>query len=167
MNDQAMIAFLPTDTSWCKQEFPHMTLVYAGRITDRAASDFNTMAKDAITCARIMGSFSLEVSGLEVFGPKGSTDPSEQVDVLTFLPTSKLLAARQIVDYWNASEFKEFRPHVTIGPTGSAANNPMTDPYGKSMEISGNPAYPTSLYFHQIAACWGDEKLIFNLRSEY
>lgn len=139
-----------------------MTLVYAGKTADRAASDFNTMAKDAITCARIMGSFHLEVNGVEQFGPDG-----EQVDALTFLPTSKLLAARRIVDYWNASQYKDFKPHATIGPAGSAVNNDMTDPYGKSQMIPGSPAYPTSLYFHQIAACWGDQKLIFNLRSDW
>lgn len=166
MEGHAMIAFLPSDTSWCKQEFPHMTLVYAGKIADRAASDFNTMAKDAITCARLMGSFRLDVHGVEVFGPKDS-GPEDQVDVLTFLPTSKLLAARKVVEYWNASEFKNFIPHATIGPVGSAANNPMTDPYGTSKMVPGNPAYPTSLYFHQIAACWGDQKLIFNLGSDY
>lgn len=155
-----MIAFLPTDTSWCKQDFPHMTLVYAGKTTDRAASDFNTLAKDAITCARLTGSFRLDVTGIEVFGPKGGSQ-EDQVDVLTFMPTPKLVTARQIVEHWNASEFKIFTPHATIGPVGSATNNPMNSQY----EIPGNPAYPLSLYFSRIAACWGDQKLIFNLSS--
>jgi 2'-5' RNA ligase len=158
MTEHAMIAFLPTDTSWCKQDFPHMTLVYAGLTADRSPMDFNTMAKDAITCARVTKSFRLDVTGLEIFGPEG-----DQVDVLTFQPTPQLIAARKIVEYWNASEYKDFKPHATIGPAGSAVNNDMTSqPYA---EIPGNPAYPLSLYFHRIAACWGNKKLIFNLNS--
>jgi len=139
-----------------------MTLVYAGEIADRSPVDFNTMAKDAITCGRLTGAFRLEVAGVEVFGPEG-----EQVDVLTFLPTPKLVAARQLVQYWNASQYKEFKPHATIGPAGSAANNPMGKSEYDDVPAGGHRGYPLSLFFTKIAACWGDQKLIFELGSDY
>jgi hypothetical protein len=52
VSDGVMLAFLPTDTSWCQQPLPHMTLVYAGTIADLPMSAFNDLAKDAITVAR-------------------------------------------------------------------------------------------------------------------
>jgi 2'-5' RNA ligase len=153
MQNHAMIAFLPEDGSWCKQDFPHMTLVYAGVIDDRPLSDFNVMAKDAVSVATFTGPFSLQVTGLEVFGP-----PEDRVDVLTLYPTPQLLIARKMVEKWNGSEFKDYKPHATIGPEGSASSDMETRPDGHRRR-----GLPTRLYFNQIVAAWGDRKLIFNL----
>lgn len=136
-----------------------MTLVYAGKTEDRSPVDFNTLVKDTITCARLMGSFRLEVVSIEEFG-----EGDEAVDVLTFQPTPKLIAARSIVEYWNASQYKDYKPHATIGPAGSAVNNPMNESKYETM-VAGDPAYSLSLYFTRIAACWGDKRLTFNLGS--
>lgn len=149
------MAFLPADGSWCKQPDPHMTLVYGGETESRVPADFNTMAKDAMTVARIMGPFTLEVTGVEVFG-----EPGEQVDVLTLHPTPALLGARQLVEYWDKSGFPEYKPHATIGPVGSA-NSFETEVNG--YKRSG---LPRSIYFNQIVTVWGDRRIVFNLGAE-
>jgi 2'-5' RNA ligase len=154
-----MIAYLPVDGSWVKQDFPHMTLVFGGDVSERSEDDFNEMAKDAISAARITGTFHLNTTGVE------ELDKDDPVDALMLYPTPQLLLARNIVEKWNASEFKDYKPHVTIGPAGSAA---------AIMEIS--PVYsegyrrqslPTKVYFNRIAACWGDKRLIFDIDTMY
>jgi 2'-5' RNA ligase len=120
-----------------------MTLVYAGTIADLPMSAFNDLAKDAITVARQTGSFSLDVTGIDQFGGDSEDNPS--VDVLTLQPIPSLMAARQLVERWNASQHP-FSPHCTIGPEGSARGN-----------------LPTRLYFDQILVGWGNRTLSFYL----
>jgi 2'-5' RNA ligase len=143
MSTGVMIAFLPTDTSWCKQDLPHLTLVYCGEITSLPITAFNEIAKDAISVARFMPPFSLQVTGVEVFGE------GEKVDVLTFKPTNQLLRAREMVEHWNASEH-EFSAHATIGPEGSAEG-----------------VLPTELYFDRIIVEWANRQLTFRLGMNY
>lgn len=164
MSDTAMIAFLPTNGSWCKQEFPHMTLIYAGEVGDRPVSEFNEMAKDAISAARVVRSFSLSVTGVEQLGDEG-----EEVDSLIMFPTPQLLVAYNMLESrWNKSEFSEFLPHAAIGPAGSAYAQEMpfdnTDDYGYKRRRENT--LPASLYFDRLAVCWGDDKMIFSL-SEF
>jgi 2'-5' RNA ligase len=164
MSDTAMIAFLPTNGSWCKQDFPHMTLVYAGDITDRPESEFNEMAKDAISAARVVRSFSLSVVGVEQLG-----DAGEEVDALMLFPTPQLLVAYNMVSTrWDKSEFKgNYLPHATIGPAGSARAETAldnTDEY--SYKNRQRYVLPSSIYFDRLAVCWGDDKMIFSL-SDY
>lgn len=159
INTTAMIAFLPTNGSWCKQEFPHMTLVFAGEIGDHTISDFNTMAKDAISVARTTGTFSLPVTGIEQLGDEG-----EEVDALIFHPNPQLLLARKMVESWNQSEHSDFLPHATIGPAGSAIATTTfdnTDDY--SYRDRKAQTLPSSVYFDRVAACWGDDKMVFGL----
>lgn len=141
--DSAMIALLPTDTSWCSIELPHMTLVYAGEIKSLKISDFNALAKDAAAIAAVTTCLLVRVMGVEVFG--GGTD--DKVDVLTLAPTPELLAIRGLVENWNASEFP-FKPHATIGPEGTAP-----------------PILPSYLSFNRIMAAWGDDSMTFWLKS--
>lgn len=155
MSDAAMIAYIPVDGSWCKQDFPHMTLVYAGLITDLNESDFNAMAKDAISAARITGTFNLNVTGIEQLG-----EGIDRVDALMLYPTPHLLLARNLVQKWNKSEFTNFLPHATIGPVGSA--NTIADPAPQFSQSYIRQSLPTRLFFNRIAACWGDKKIIFN-----
>jgi len=159
MSTDALIAFLPTDGSWCKQDFPHMTLVHAGSIADRSEEDFNQMAKDAISAARLMGSFNLWVTGVEEFGKE------ERVDVLTLYPTPQLLVARKLVEKWDTGEFPDYKPHATIGPAGSAAG--IVNPAPVYAMDYRRQALPTRLYFSRIAACWGDKRLIFDIDTIY
>jgi 2'-5' RNA ligase len=156
MNDGAMIAYIPVDGSWCKQDFPHMTLVFAGSITDLNESDFNAMAKDAISAARVTGTFTLNVTGVEQLG-----EGIDQVDVLMLYPTPHLLLARNIVQKWDKSDFPDFLPHATIGPVGSATS--IVDPAPQFSQSYMRQSLPTRLAFNRIAACWGDKKLIFNI----
>lgn len=151
LNDQehkqsAMIALLPTTTDWCRIKLPHLTLVYAGEIgEDRSPMEFNNLAKDACSLAMMCRRLTLEVTGKEVFG-NWSTDPDNQVDVFTLRATDDLLGMRHFVERWNASEFKDYKPHVTIGPVGSYVGE-----------------QPRFLSFDRIVACWGDKDLTFRL----
>jgi 2'-5' RNA ligase len=162
MSDDAMIAFLPANAPYVKQDFPHLTLVYAGPITDRDKSEFNVMGKDAISAARaIGGSFSLNVTGVDTLG-----DAAEEVDVLLMYPTPQLLIARKMVESWNRSEFAEFLPHVTIGPAGSAYTQRDVDTSEFSYSRSSRNVLPNSIFFNRLAVCWGNDRLIFSL-SDY
>ena len=136
-----MIAYLPVRGEWCKQPLPHLTLVYGGKITEQEYSVFNQMAKDAIIVSRLAGGFQLDVTGVETFG-----DDDEKVEVLTLEPTPDLIRARQLVEHWNRSEYTEFKPHVTVGPVGSARG-----------------VLPTSLYFDRVMVAYGNEDMTFLL----
>lgn len=146
--ESAMIALLPTTTSWCRQDLPHMTLVYAGLISDMPVTAFNEMAKDACSIAMVSNPVMARVLGVEVFGDM------EKVDVLKLEPNSQLLALRRMVEDWNASEFP-FKPHCTIGPT---AGHPIGTP-----EIQ-NARIPEFLFFDRILVEWGNESLAFWLK---
>lgn len=138
----AMIALLPITTSWCNIELPHMTLVFAGLLSDLKSTAFNEMAKDAASIAMISNPVTLRVTGVEVFGDV------EKVDVLRLQPSSQLLAMRRMVEKWNASDFP-FKPHATIGPVGSL-----------------NGMMPNFLAFDRIAVGWGSELLTFWLTQK-
>jgi hypothetical protein len=156
MSNDAMIAFLPVDGSWCKQAFPHMTLVWGDSIDNLQPTDFNALAKDALSAGRITGTFNLTVTGVEELG-----EGIDAVDALILYPTPQLLLARNLVEHWTKSEFKDFKPHATIGPVGSAAAI-VDNPPIYSSEYR-RQALPTRLYFNRIAACWGDKKMVFNI----
>lgn len=158
MATDLMIAFLPSDGSFCKQDFPHMTLVHGGPIANRPEEQFNQMAKDAISVGRLMGRFNLCVTGVEQMG-------EPLVDALMLYPTPQLLLARKLVEEWDSGEFPDFKPHVTIGPAGSAEAMIVPQP-AYSMNYLGQ-ALPTNLYFTKIAACWGDKRLIFDVDTIY
>jgi 2'-5' RNA ligase len=168
MVDTAMIAFLPEDGSWCKQELPHMTLVFAGPIDDLQETDLNALGKDAISAARITGPFSLPVTSLEQMG-----EGDDAVDALILYPTPQLLLARNLVSGWSKDGFLEFKPHATIGPVGSAFSDNV--PYydqGNDYDVAESryqmmkkSTLPDRLYFNRIAVCWGDKKLVFNTNS--
>lgn len=160
MADDAMIAFLPSDGTWCKQDLPHMTLVFCGPIVDLQETDLNLMGKDAISVARITNCFSLNVTGVEEWGE------SERVDVLTLFPTPQLILARKLVEHWSKDGFPEYKPHATIGPAGSALAMDAPN-YNQGFAPSRRSTLPSVIYFDRIAACWGDKKLVFNLGDFY
>lgn len=164
MTDTALIAYLPEDGSWCKQDFPHMTLVHCGDISALKPTDLNTIGKDAISAARITGPFSLPVTSVEEWGE------DELVDVLVLYPTPQLMLARKIVERWE-SKFKDFKPHATIGPAGSAFSDSIPY-YDQGSDVSESryrmmkrSTLPDRLYFNRIAVCWGDKKMVFNTNS--
>lgn len=171
--DTAMIAYLPIDGSWCKQDLPHMTLVYAGEISELNETDLNAMAKDAISAARITGSFMLPVQGVEQLG-----EGIDAVDALVFHPTPQLLVARSLVAKWNKSQYTDFKPHATIGPVGSAFADrvgysneqynaypeEVPEGYGRAVQ---DGVLPDRLRFNRIGVFWGDKKLIFDTNKMY
>lgn len=148
MAEGVMIAFLPYgDLSWMQQNLPHMTLVYAGETADLQPTDFNSLAKDALTVATIMRrSFTLPVTEIQQLG-----DAQDGiVDALILYPNPELLIARKLVEGWNKSQFKDYLPHVTIGPEGSAQ--------GK---------LPSSLWFNRVGVFWDQQSVLFDLESMY
>lgn len=140
-NESVMIALLPTTSDWCAQPLPHMTLVFAGNISDLQAGAQNELAKIALTLAITCHKMQLVVMGKDILGSGDS-----MVEVLLLRPMPELLAMRSIVEPWNASEFTDFKPHATIGPIGS-----------------GKDTIPNYLIFDRIALAWGNELLEFKL----
>ena len=146
-DESVMIALLPIDTRWCQIELPHLTLVFCGKINDLQEGDFNEMAKDAASLASMNRPIALEVFKKEQFG-NWTEDPSDVVDVYRLRPKPELLGMRNTVKRWNKSEFKEFNPHVTIGPAGV-----ITD------------FQPSVIAFDRIGVFWGrDRELVFNFK---
>jgi 2'-5' RNA ligase len=135
-----MIAFVPTTTDWSVIDFPHLTLVYAGEKDNLRETAHNELLKSAVTMALEFPKFKLNVLTKTIFG-----EDDERVDVLTLTPLPDLLEMRKQVAYWNASQYKDYKPHVTIGPVGTLVNTP------KQIE------------FDKIAVCWGDQKTMFEL----
>lgn len=138
--ESVMIALLPVTTDWCRIELPHLTLVYAGAISDLQASDRNKMTKDAASLALLSRPLTLEVTGVEMFG----FGEEQKVDSLRLRATSEILAMRHAVEGWNKSQH-EFRPHVTIGPVGTR------------MFIQP----PPTITFDRICVGWGNDYLTF------
>jgi 2'-5' RNA ligase len=141
-SDSVMVALLPMTTSWCNIALPHMTLVYAGEIKDLKQTDYNALAKDVASIAMLASPVTLQVLGVAQFG-----DGVEKVDALNLRSNSALLAMRNMVEQWNASNYP-FNPHCTIGPVGSLKG--MCPPY---------------LAFDRIAVCWGSDLLTFWLNQ--
>lgn len=139
---EAMIALLPATSFWCKNELPHLTLVYAGEIEEREPTDYNKMAKDAASLAMLTRPITLQVSDVEVFGEE------EKVDVLRFQASSELEAMRHTVEAWDTSDYDKFKPHATMGPVGTR------------MLVST----PEAVTFDRIYVGWGEECLTFWLK---
>ena len=138
-SQSVMIALLPTTSDWCHIELPHMTLVYAGKISSLTPGDYNELGKDVLSLSREFKPIELEVIGPDVLGDE------EPVDVLTLFETPELLKMRSLVEHWNASKF-EFNPHVTVGPLDS---------------LEGT--IPNTLMFDRIMLGWGQKGFNCNL----
>lgn len=115
--ESVMVALLPTESSWCRQMLPHLTLVYVGEIPDLSPTIQGELLKAAMTIATSFAPLSLAVMGVERFG-----EPDNPVDVLLMENNSTLLSIQLGVERWSASnqvdEFP-FTPHCTIGPPGA------------------------------------------------
>lgn len=140
-----MIAFLPTNSDWCKIDLPHMTLVYAGEKDKLSVADFNSLAKDAASVAQLMRPFALRVTVQDIFG--GGLE--SQVRVLRLRPTPELWSARRFVEQWDKSQH-DFNPHCTVGP----AEVVLSDP-------------PGVIGFDKIMVAYGDENITFSMNTQY
>jgi 2'-5' RNA ligase len=141
--NSVMVALLPIGSSWSRIELPHMTLVYAGEISDLDPADFNKIAKDAASIALMNRPITLMVADVEVFGEE------DKVDVLRFRLTSELEAMRHVVDGWNRSEFP-FRPHATMGPIGT--------------RMLVQQHIPQQVTFDRVYVGWGEQSLTFLMK---
>jgi len=147
-NDNIMVALIPTDISWCKIDFPHVTLVYCGKIQNAKSFWRNELIKRVSSLSIITNPIYLKVSGVEVFGEE------EKVDVLRLVSTPELLSMRTFLEEFDKGDFPVYKPHATIGPEGSVTNwNSQSTPQ------------PTFLVFENIVISWGEEQLFFNLRK--
>jgi 2'-5' RNA ligase len=116
IDDKVMVALLPIFSDGMNVEFPHLTLVYAGRLEDLSPSDLDGMSKAAASIAMLSRPVTLRTLTKDIFGE--GTDDSPKVDVLRFHPNLDLLKMRATLQDWDVSQF-QFSPHMTIGPEGS------------------------------------------------
>lgn len=144
--DKVMIALLPIVSDWCTLDLPHLTLVYAGKITDLKPTDFNEMSKAASMASCLADPITLQVMGRETFGDEDPT--SDPVDVFRLRTSQELLALRSFFDDWDASDYPDYKPHVTIGPVGTPVD--MT---------------PRYVAFDRLAVVWGTDAIVFNLND--
>jgi 2'-5' RNA ligase len=138
--DSIMVALLPTTSDWCQQSMPHLTLLYGGKVGDVKGSVYDELLRAVIDIASSSAPVTLEVMGEDVFGE------DEKVDVLLLRTTPVLLQMRRRVEAYNGSQFTDFKPHVTVGPEGSMAD-----------EIPG------SITFDRILLSWGVDAKIYRL----
>ena len=141
-SQDCMVALLPTKSDWCKIDFPHLTLVYVGELTDLKPTTFNDLAKTALSLALACNPIEVDVLNVDILGD------DKKVEALLLRPSPSLLAMRAMVESWNGSQYTDYLPHATIGPLGS---------------FDGN--MPKTLTFDRICVSWGDKNLIFKLSS--
>ena len=115
-SDNVMVALLPIISDWANIEFPHLTLVYAGKKSELSPSSIDGLSKAALSIAMLGTPITLRTLTKDVFGQ--GTDDDPKVDVLRFHPNLDLLKMRSIVEDWDASDFP-FNPHLTVGPEGT------------------------------------------------
>jgi 2'-5' RNA ligase len=115
-DDRVMVALLPIVSDWANIDFPHLTLAYAGRVSELPASSLDGLSKAALSIALLSRPVTLRTLTTDVFGE--GTEDNPKVDVLRFHPNLDLLKMRAIVEDWDASKFP-FNPHLTVGPEGT------------------------------------------------
>lgn len=143
VEDGVMVALLPIVSDWANVEFPHLTLIYAGKSSELSASHLDGLSKAALSIATLCNPVTLRVLTKDVFGE--GTDDNPKVDVLRFHPNLDLLKMRSIVEDWNASKFP-FNPHLTVGPEGG-----------------WNGVAPVMVAFDRVAYCVGDKRQEFHM----
>jgi len=140
--DSVMVALLPTESYWSLLDYPHLTLVFAGKVDDQPPYVHNELLKIANVIANYNSPFYAKVVGTDVFG-----EDESRVDVILIESSPRLLLMRTVLEDYNQSEHTEFKPHCTIGPVGSKKNN-----------------IPQFIKFNQIAVSWGNKRTGYQLR---
>jgi len=141
--NSVMVALLPTTSDWCHIEVPHLTLVYVGEMPTVQPTVQNELAKAAILMSQDFGPITLDVLGLDLFG-KDSLQ-----EVLLLRSTPELLAMRRVVEVWDCTAYTEFKPHVTVGPVGSSADE-----------------LPNQITFDWVMVSWGETEMPYRLSKE-
>lgn len=135
-----MVALLPTTTNWCKIDFPHVTIIYAGEIPELNPSLRNDLAKQALSVTTSFPPLVVDVLAVDEFGSE------EMVDVLLLRPTPELNYFYNKFKMWDNGGHPTFKPHATIGPMGSAKDQ-----------------VPNVLILDRICVSWGKENLVYAL----
>ena len=139
---EVIVALLPSEAYWCKQDRPHVTIAYLGETKDLSTTIFNEVAKDAASISMLTDPFMVKVIGTDIFGDE------EKVKVLLLTHTSELMAIRKLLEDWEIND-RPYVPHATIGPEDSFIETPS----------------PMFLTFNRIAVYWGEDEIVFNLRK--
>lgn len=81
----------------------------------------------------------LSVTGVEVFGD------DEKVEVLRFAPNPELDILRANFEPFHKSQYKEFKPHLTLGPKGSTVYStlPKVVEFDRLSLVFGNKKFTT------------------------
>lgn len=140
-----MIALLPDEAKWVKQDLPHLTIVFGGDIPDAKSGLLGEMVAMTTALGLSISPMRLWSSGVRQFG-----EGDERVDVLTFEPNPDLLHVRSCVEKWSKSQYKFFNPHVTIGPVGSASATEL----------------PRTVVFDKLLLAWGDRHFKYDLEYQ-
>ena len=143
MDEQhGMIALIPESFYLTNIEFPHCTLVYLGRVEKQTHKRYLELLGITSGLATITRSFTAKAIGYDTFGPT-----EDRVKVLKLERNPELHALRSFVERFNKSEFKEFRPHITLGSWD-------TEVY----------EHPNAVRFNRLALCWGESRTFFRLK---
>lgn len=140
-----MVALLPTDGSWCQQDLPHCTLVYAGEIPNLNPYLHSRLKEAALVMSLSTNAFTTKVSGVGVLGDE------KAVWVMHLEDHPTLTWLRMMVSHHSASKFP-FRPHCTIGEVGTAYVN-----------VSNIPEEVT---FDRLLVAWGENRTVYPLQPE-
>jgi 2'-5' RNA ligase len=114
--DKVMVALLPIFSDGMQADFPHLTLVYAGRAGSLSAQDLDALGKTAASIAMMSRPVTLRTLTKDVYGE--GTEDSPKVDVFRFHPNLEVYKMRNILQDWDVSKFP-FNPHITVGDEGS------------------------------------------------
>lgn len=139
----AMVALLPSNNYFSGVEMPHLTLVYLGKLSDLKQEVFQEVVYKVSHLASLISPFNVTGHKLEVLGP-----PGDQVEALTFKKHPKLSALRYFLEEYNASEYKEFKPHITINKRNEETF-----------------ALPDIVNFEKMVVSWGAHDVVFKLRG--
>jgi 2'-5' RNA ligase len=141
--DSVMVALLPVNRDWCRQDLPHMTISYLGHVPDLRESVHNELLKQALRLSMAYPSLQVPVTNVTEFG----TD--ELVNVLLLEKTTELIQLYEFFKEWDITDFS-FTPHCTIGPTGSIVGVRV----------------PEFIRFDRILVSWGQANTIYRLVGE-
>ena len=137
-SESSMVALLPVETDWCRIELPHLTVVYLGNTFELPTSTKNELLKTVAAFSFDYGPLEIPTTGINVFG-----EAPDEVEVITLTKTKELSQMRDSVARWNASRYKDFKPHCTVGPIGSIVGN-----------------IPQKIVFDRVALFFGAEPII-------
>lgn len=125
------VAELERPDDWPGIDYPHVTLLYLGKVGD----DAMPTERDAVMALHgltLDGPPDAAIGGFDLFGPD-----DDKVLVATISPTEGLAALRAQLEglgMVNGSQFTDYRPHLTLGP---AETSPPEDRVGEPVPLGG------------------------------